>query len=206
VVDGVTSSEGCSNLTACELPNGDIRYDLTAEQCVGLPGQCSGECAQPICRPYSRYNSSACAIYLMENETLCKEITAGTGKIDSQKTCITFEFTKSDCDNLNRSYNSEYITCESLDLASCNLQSMNYIQRDYLFCGKSDFSPCQTKHECESFGGTCSDSMWMRSTADFSTIEGVTQRSFYYGICSTSGFSFFSSVYKFNPLASKVMW
>jgi hypothetical protein len=187
VVDGVTSSESCSNLTACELPNGDIRYDLTAEQCVGLPGQCSGECAQPICRPYLHYYTAVCAIFNMTNSTRCNELTLGTGKIDALSTCYTFGLSQSECDALGPSYGAEFITCESLPVSMCNTRDMSYIQWYYLQCGVSDIGPCQTKESCEGVGGTCSDAMWMRTTK-YETSDGNTyQNNFYNGICTVSG-------------------
>ena len=33
VVDGVTTEEECANVVACEVPGGEFRFDLTAEEC-----------------------------------------------------------------------------------------------------------------------------------------------------------------------------
>ena len=177
VVEGVTSSESCKNLSACELPNGDIQY-LSAEDCLTLPGQCSGECAEPICRPLSRYQASACAIYNLINETLCEILTFGTGSIDANRTCVSFEMSQSECDSLTPYFDAEYFICESLNVSRCNNDNMNYIQWNNLSCGISPIGPCQTKESCESVGGFCSDSMWMQSTPVVTLINSTKWRHF----------------------------
>ena len=189
VVEGVTSSESCNGLTACELPNGEIRYNMTADACLGLPGSCSGECAEPICRPLSRYQSSACVIYNFPNETLCYELTNGTGYVDRYSTCLSYDLTEPECDELNMTYGAVFLDCESVDVSLCNSANMSYIQAsfNYLGCGVSEIGPCRTKETCESVGGTCSDSLWSAGGTYFTFDAGYWQRNFYYGICSVSG-------------------
>ena len=190
VLSGVTSSDVCSNLIACELPNGDIRFNMTLSECKEYPGICSGECAEPICRPTSRFRASACAVYNMSNVSLCISLMGGTAFIDSQNTCISYDLSESDCLSLNALFGAEYITCESVDVTRCNSASLNYIQMEEypnLGCGVSEIGPCQSKESCERNGGTCSDSMWMNSGSNLTNDGDITQRKFTYGVCSVSG-------------------
>ena len=191
VVEGVTSSSTCNGLSACELPNGDVRFDLSAKQCLDLPGSCSGECAEPVCRPLSRYQSSACAIYDVSDAKLCNQLTSRTGSVDEYGTCVSYDLSESDCDALSPTYDAEYLDCESVDVSLCNSANMSYVQYDlnYLGCGVSDIGPCRTKETCVGGGGTCSDTFWMGSGSYYTyTLDSLhIQRNFCYGVCSLSG-------------------
>ena len=186
VVEGVTSTDECGRLSACELPSGDVVFNLTADQCDAVPGVCSGECAEPICRPYSRYVTAACEIWNVTSQAECDQLTGGGGTFDGV-TCVTYDFTATECADLGSSYTVNYVTCESLNVTECDYAHMNDIQINDLKCGVSPIGPCSTQEACESVGGTCSDSFWMTSSVDFSYESSTTTRRFYYGVCTVSG-------------------
>jgi hypothetical protein len=193
VVKDVISSDDCKTKIACELPNGDIRYDLTAEECVSLPGSCSGECPVPTCRPYSKYFSSACYVYNVSDFQNCTNLPGESWFYYDYyiPICISFDISQSDCEKLRSSYNTEFTTCEMTNASNCNSKSLNFIQLLYLECGVSDFGPCNTQELCETIGGTCSDSFFMLSDYDYQITDDNDQETmvFSFGLCSSSGLS-----------------
>jgi hypothetical protein len=188
VVEGVNSSDVCRAKFACELPDGEIRFDLTAEECVALPGSCSGECPVPICRPRSTYFSRACYISNMTDPQACSNLPGGIWYYYG-RLCISFDVSQADCDALRPTFNVEFTTCEIMNVSDCNSDSLNYVQMAFLNCGVSDLGPCDTQELCESIGGTCSDAMSMPTIHQHSVVDKTWQFEYSYGLCSASGTS-----------------
>ena len=52
IVPGISSQSECDNVVACEIPGGDVRFDLTAQECEEMFNVCSAKCKGQSCRSY----------------------------------------------------------------------------------------------------------------------------------------------------------
>eukprot|EP00008_Paramoeba_atlantica_P005753 CAMPEP_0201477102 /NCGR_PEP_ID=MMETSP0151_2-20130828/2207_1 /ASSEMBLY_ACC=CAM_ASM_000257 /TAXON_ID=200890 /ORGANISM="Paramoeba atlantica, Strain 621/1 / CCAP 1560/9" /LENGTH=1240 /DNA_ID=CAMNT_0047857721 /DNA_START=22 /DNA_END=3740 /DNA_ORIENTATION=+ len=156
VVPGLDEG-ACATSYACELPDGEVVFDLNEEECRNAGFGCSADCSGPSCQSFANIEG-ACA-FESADETSCENWGSGNGWdviFDDPLCIITSEdMTQSQCLALQASQPTiEWYTCPSFNLGACGADN-SVIQR-YMSCYESLWKPCETEAECLS-SGYCSD-------------------------------------------------
>ena len=168
----IQSETECLAAVVCELPDGDIRWDLTASECEAL-GSCNVECpsAVPVCQSFQHTipSSGACVSKLITTADACNSASGSSQWINNNDAapeeggvCIFQDITsKASCTNGNA-----WESCETLSQTECSSCASNpssstcplssvALQR-YLLCSVVDQMPCPTEQTCVA-QGTCTD-------------------------------------------------
>mmetsp|Transcript_40661 Transcript_40661/g.56506 ORF Transcript_40661/g.56506 Transcript_40661/m.56506 type:complete len:1260 (+) Transcript_40661:1007-4786(+) len=147
----------CGTSYACELPDGEVVFDLTEEECRNAGFGCSSDCFGASCQSFSGMEG-ACA-FETTDEATCENWGSNNDwnvTFDDPLCIVTSEdMTQSQCLTFQGSQPTiEWSTCPSFGLDICG--SVGSIIQRYMSCYESIWRPCETEEECLA-SGFCSD-------------------------------------------------
>ncbi|GAM26229.1 hypothetical protein SAMD00019534_094030, partial [Acytostelium subglobosum LB1] len=137
----------CNNLTSvCVQPNGAVQVVNTTSQCADL-GQCTGDCGVQCLGPTTCITNLTQILCGSNNASLTFAYRVETN------TCMITNTDKATCQQMGYSW----VDCVTLTPGECART------RNKMICRVAP-KPCYTREECESSGGTCSDTSYFQDT------------------------------------------
>ena len=170
-VPAIASEAQCRAAVVCEDMNGNVRFDLTRDECQSQLGMCSVDCVGSSCRS-AKDLIGVCII--AGTQTTCEALPANLSPIWVDNSICVAESVQyqPSCEKIP---NSVWFTCKNAPSCSRTTPASKY-----LACFNDVFRDCRTKSECEA-SGRCSDIEWTR------VVDPKTYK-VDYGACFTSGY------------------
>ena len=165
-IPGVLTQAECDSVVGCELPGGELRFDLTAEECTATATSCSVRCkVEPECSSYNDTVGS-CTAAVPQYECESPQFRERTGS-DSAfygepgRCFLTSVTSEEQCNQLNSDdpmYAIKWTDCAQYDVSKgCDHTTDE--ERQHMQCYVRTVRDCGSQQECESTGW-CSDYEW----------------------------------------------